>query len=117
MARELESLGIEGMVYKLETDDPPVTFFTVDGLSPPREDESVRAFDVTIEFKPDEYALDLSAFVDGYLRRISEVNATQEEVTEKIRRDLREGLDVEDVFVEISYGLGAKKITQSGKPA
>ncbi len=126
MAQELEKAldwepvkGDAISVYPLAGENHPNVSMTVEGVtakSPFRGIDAYREYNITIEYQPDEVALDDVNFVEKYLTSFEEAKLNQEAIAERIRNDLRLALGLEDIFVEVHCESPANKRTCIGKP-
>lgn len=73
----------------------------------------LKRIEVEVEFRAVAFGLDEDSFF-GYIESFRFAEMTQEAVAKRIRNDLRNALEVADVFVEVQ-SLSASKTTRIGK--
>lgn len=88
---------------------------SVHGKSPVTNSEEVREYDVEIEFRPDNYGLELGS-LSKYLHSYRNASISQESMASLIREHLMAALDIDSVFVEVKdTGLAEKRVLE-GRP-
>ncbi len=105
-------------IIPIEGHSPPPTMIEVTevpGISPFLDSESVHRYDVEVEFIPEDMGLEVASFA-MYLNSFRFASVSQEAMTNKIRNDLCETLDIDDVFVQVHQTSPASKRTSLGSP-